>query len=290
MSRLLSRLTSALRLYNGSKVAWRNAEKVPSHSLTLYEYEQSPWCRKVREALCILDLNVEIKPCPRETFRTEGAFSETSINRRELSDRYGKERLLFPCLVDGSTGTVMNESSEIIDYLWDKYGKDIDQTANRPKTDLFFHKLPSIFELPLLMSLRPLPANGLMATETKFRSHKHQNLELYTSECSTHGRYVREALCTLQLPYEYRTMASGTLKKLPDRAVKVLGKESLGEVEFFLYDPNADGMFGGNESEKALQYLFDKYQAGPTLSVTNAVQRNHGRDGSLAAQLLKNIF
>ena len=85
-------------------------------------------------------------------------------------------------------------------------------------------------------------------------------------------------------------MASGTLKKLPDRAVKVLGKESLGEVEFFLYDPNADGMFGGNDSEKALQYLFDKYQAGPTLSVTNAVQRNHGRDGSLAAQLLKNIF
>ena len=100
MNSFLSRITSALRLYNGSKVALRKSRSVPPHSLVLYEYEQSPWCRKVRETLCILDLDAEIKPCPRETFRAEGAFSTVSINRRELSERYGKDRLLFPFLVD----------------------------------------------------------------------------------------------------------------------------------------------------------------------------------------------
>ena len=32
--------------------------------LVLYEYEASAECKRVREACSILDLNVEIRPCP----------------------------------------------------------------------------------------------------------------------------------------------------------------------------------------------------------------------------------
>jgi glutathione S-transferase len=39
----------------------------------LYEFEGCPFCRKVREAVAILDLDVEFKPCPMNgpTFRPE---------------------------------------------------------------------------------------------------------------------------------------------------------------------------------------------------------------------------
>ena len=36
----------------------------PEQPLVLYEYEGSPFCRKVREAALILDVPVELRPCP----------------------------------------------------------------------------------------------------------------------------------------------------------------------------------------------------------------------------------
>ena len=36
----------------------------PAQPLVLYEYEGSPFCRKVREAALLLDIPVELRPCP----------------------------------------------------------------------------------------------------------------------------------------------------------------------------------------------------------------------------------
>ena len=36
----------------------------PTKNIIIYEYEASPFCRKVREACAILDLTVEYRPCP----------------------------------------------------------------------------------------------------------------------------------------------------------------------------------------------------------------------------------
>ena len=36
----------------------------PAQPLLLYEYEGSPFCRKVREAALLLDISVELRPCP----------------------------------------------------------------------------------------------------------------------------------------------------------------------------------------------------------------------------------
>ena len=35
--------------------------KIPPHKLELYEYEASPWCKRVRETVNILDLKSENK-------------------------------------------------------------------------------------------------------------------------------------------------------------------------------------------------------------------------------------
>ena len=36
----------------------------PKAPLILYEYEASPFCRKVREAALLLDITLELRPCP----------------------------------------------------------------------------------------------------------------------------------------------------------------------------------------------------------------------------------
>ena len=35
----------------------------PAHPIELFEYEGSPYCRKVREAAAVLDLDVLFRPC-----------------------------------------------------------------------------------------------------------------------------------------------------------------------------------------------------------------------------------
>lgn len=37
----------------------------PSKPLKLYEFEGSPFCRRVREVITMLNLDVEIYPCPK---------------------------------------------------------------------------------------------------------------------------------------------------------------------------------------------------------------------------------
>lgn len=46
----------------------------PPQLLQLYEYELSPFCRRVREAITDLDLNVEIYPCPWGAKRTRAVM------------------------------------------------------------------------------------------------------------------------------------------------------------------------------------------------------------------------
>ena len=82
----------------------------PAKRLKLYEYEGCPFCRKVREALSILDLEAEIYPCPRNAPRF----------RAEVVERGG--RAMFPYLVDPNTGRELYESDVITAYLDTQYG------------------------------------------------------------------------------------------------------------------------------------------------------------------------
>jgi glutathione S-transferase len=101
-------LASAVRP-RGARVGALTRTENPEELLVLYNMEGSPYCRKVREVLCELDLDCHIKTTTRWGPR-----------REELIARGGKKTV--PYLVDPNTETEMYESDDIIDYLRSTYG------------------------------------------------------------------------------------------------------------------------------------------------------------------------
>ena len=104
-----STLASSLRGWQG--IRSRPAPVRPAKTLQLYDIENCPYCRLVREALTELDLDAEIYPCPKQGERF----------RPEVVERGGKAQ--FPYLVDPNTGVEMYESLDIVEYLFDTYGQ-----------------------------------------------------------------------------------------------------------------------------------------------------------------------
>ncbi|MCA9686349.1 MAG: glutathione S-transferase N-terminal domain-containing protein, partial [Myxococcales bacterium] len=78
----------------------------PEQPVELYEFEGCPFCRKVREALTMLDLEARVFPCPKggPTYRPQ------------VVARGGKAQ--FPYLVDPNRGVELYESKAIISYLY----------------------------------------------------------------------------------------------------------------------------------------------------------------------------
>eukprot|EP00171_Calliarthron_tuberculosum_P016965 IDg16965t1 len=160
----------------------------PRLALRVFEFEACPFCRKVREALCILDLDVLVFPCPKG-----GA-----TYRAYVAEVGGKQQ--FPFLQDPNTGWSGYESSDIIDYLYKTYGPQ----NGRPS--------------PLLSS----PVSTLSAgVASAFRAGKGSRresrtvpaakpLELYGYEPSPFSKIVRERLVELELPYLLRTTPRGS--------------------------------------------------------------------------------
>uniref|UniRef100_A0A804LVE4 GST N-terminal domain-containing protein n=1 Tax=Zea mays TaxID=4577 RepID=A0A804LVE4_MAIZE len=79
--------------------------KRPEKPIEIYEFEGCPFCRKVREMVTVLDLDVLFYPCPKKgpTFRPK------------VLEMGGKKQ--FPYMVDPNTGVAMYESDDIIKYL-----------------------------------------------------------------------------------------------------------------------------------------------------------------------------
>ena len=102
-------ISTLVRGTNG--IASAPAAVKPARTLQLYDIENCPYCRLVREALTELDLDAEIYPCPKEGRRY----------RPEVVSRGGKAQ--FPYLVDPNTGKEMYESLDIVAYLFETYGR-----------------------------------------------------------------------------------------------------------------------------------------------------------------------
>lgn len=216
---------SLLRAGTGSRVGRLGPR--PARTLELYEFENCPFCRKVREALSILDLEADIRPCPKNGPRF----------RREVEKRGGQA--LFPYLVDPNTGTEMYESNDIVGYLFNRYGD-----GRVP----FFLAVPVLRDASSIVSSWPRVGRG-----SHYRSARRpeQALELYSFEASPFSRLVREALCTLELPYRLHNVA----KASPNRGAFV---ERSGRMRVpYLVDPNTGtAMF---ESAEIVRYLDETY-------------------------------
>jgi glutathione S-transferase len=229
MSRALDVATSlaatVVRLPSGLSVG--TLGKRPAEALRLYEFEACPFCRKVREALSMLDLEADILPSPKNGLRF----------RPEAARLGGKAQ--FPYLVDPNTGKAMYESDAIVRYLFDEYGDG---------------------RVPVSLSLGPL-TNLSSALAGAFRIGRggyyrpanapERPLELWSFEASPYCRIAREKLCALELPYRLHNVAKGS----PSRAAFV---ERSGKMMVpYLVDPNTGvEMF---ESADIVRYLDDTY-------------------------------
>ncbi len=188
-----SLLASSAAGWRGS-VAFRPARRLPVKPLELYEFEASPYCRLVREALTELDLDALILPCPQGGKRFRG-------KARTLG---GKTQ--FPFLVDPNTGARLHESAAIIEYLARTYEGRVRATGGLRRR---LAVGGSYGASALRLSLRGV--RGLKARPS--RAPK-KPLELYSFESSPYSRPVRELLCELELPYLLRNTGKGRMSDM----------------------------------------------------------------------------
>jgi glutathione S-transferase len=221
----LSTFATLARLGTGMRVGVLGGR--PEVSLELYEFEACPFCRKVREALSILDLDALIYPCPKRGPRF----------REEVKRRGG--RAMFPYFVDPNAGREMYESDDIVAHLFQQYGAG---------------------DVPLLLSLGPVTLAGAglasalrPAFGARYRPAEapEMPLELYSFEASPFCRIARECLSSLEIPYLLHNVAKGSPRR--DAFVQRSGKMMVP----YLIDPNTDvEMF---ESADIVRYLEATY-------------------------------
>jgi glutathione S-transferase len=220
-----SLLASGLRAGSGMQVGALGAR--PEQVLELYEFENCPFCRKVREAFSILDLDADIRPCPKAGPRF----------RPELERRGGKAQ--FPYLVDPNADIEMYESQDIVGYLFERYGQG---------------GVPLLLATPLLRDVTSILAGLSRAGRgSHYRPARiaERPLELYSFEASPFCRLVREVLCTLELPYRLHNVARGSRSR--EAFVQRSGRMRVP----YLIDPNTGSeMF---ESADIVRYLEQTY-------------------------------
>ena len=241
-----SMISTLVRATNGIQSA--PALIKPELMLQLYDIENCPYCRLVREAFTELDLDVEIYPCPKQGERF----------RPELIERGGKAQ--FPYLVDPNNGVEMYESLDIVAYLFETYGqRDLPLKWRAGKLQTFGSMLASA----------PRVKNGMQARPGVGPEYM---LELYSFESSPYARPVRELLCEMEIPYIIRSCGRTRLQEwllppvrqrfniTPDSELenRRILQETEGKVSIpYLYDPNTEqGLF---ESNDILDYLRDNY-------------------------------
>lgn len=199
----------------------------PAQRIELYEFEACPFCRKVREALTELDLEVLVLPCPKggERFRARVAALG------------GK--LQFPFLVDPNAGVALYESDAILAHLYDRYGVG---------------GVPVAMRLGLATDLASIAAGGPRAVRGVTRRASRapdRPLELWSFEASPYCRLVREVLCELELPYVLHSAGRGS-------AARAELERRAGRVQVpYLFDPNTG--ISMLESADIAAYLVREY-------------------------------
>ncbi|KAM4090324.1 hypothetical protein ACJW30_09G052500 [Castanea mollissima] len=199
----------------------------PEKPIEIYEFEGCPFCRKVREIIAVLDIDVLFYPCPKNgpNFRPK------------VAQMGGKQQ--FPYMVDPNTGVAMYESDDIIKYLVGKYGDG---------------NVPLMLSLGLLTTLTAgLALIGRMGKGSSYIPSKlpPKPLEIWAYEGSPFCKLVREVLVELELPHLLRSCARGS----PKRQILY---EKAGHFQVpYLEDPNTGvQMF---ESAEIVEYIKATY-------------------------------
>ena len=214
----------------------------PAKPIVLYDNEACPFCRKVRECVGILDLDVLYLPTPRGGKRF----------RKDLEQRAG--RVQVPYMIDPNTGSEMFESDAIMSYLCSKYGKDAKQQAgDSPNPVPMGLRMGLLTTISCALALMPRMASSSSYTPSTFSDDECglQPLWLWGYEASPFTKVVREQLNVLEIPHVFRSCARGSPKRQT-----VFDKEGSFQVPY-LEDPNNDtALFESLDIRKYLQQTY----------------------------------
>ena len=201
----------------------------PAEPLTIYDKQDCPASRKVREAVSILDLDALFLPCP-EGGPTWGP---------ELRSRFSSQA---PFLVDPNTGFELGDGDEIVDYLFRTYGNRQIPLGMRPG---------ALGELTAKAGLAPRKGAGGTFSGAAGARLPEQPLEFWAYEASPFCVVVREVLSELEIPHVQRSAARGSPKRQ-----QLLDRRGAFQVPY-LEDPNTGvAMF---ESAAIIDYLRKTY-------------------------------
>lgn len=204
----------------------------PRRMLELYDFEACPYCRKVREVLCELDLDYLARP-----------VAHGSPRRDELVRLGGK--MQAPYLHDPNTGTGLYESDDIMAYLNATYGNGERAGWRLPVPGL-------IDDVDSMLASAVRLGRGARREGATVRADL-QPLTLYNMEGSPYCRKVREVLSELDLEHVVRNVPKGSPKRaeLERRGGKI-------QVPY-LVDPNTGLEL--YESDAIVAYLCRQYGA-----------------------------
>jgi hypothetical protein len=176
--------------------------------------------RKIREAVCILDVDTLFKPSPEGMTTTA-----TSI----------------PYMIDPNNGTEISDADEIVAYLFRNYGNN--------KIPLILRKGP-INDITAKLGMAPRKDKGTVYSGDASKAPA-QPLEYWAYEASPFCIVVREVLSELGIPHILKPVARGSTKRqeLFDRRGHFQAP--------YLEDPNTGvAMF---ESTAIIEYLRKTY-------------------------------
>ena len=199
----------------------------PNKPLILYDLYSCPFCKKTREALNMLDIDYEVKPCPKNG----------KIYRTEVQNKGGKQQ--FPYLIDPNTGKEMYESSDIIDYVFSNYGP-----GSNVKEAVGLKSMTSTVTAGL---------SGLFRRTSTIPTTKppKKPLVVWGYEPSPFTAIVLEKLSSLEIPYLLKTTPRGSPKR---QELKDMTGYCV--LPYLIDDNTGTAMF---ESADIIEYLDNTY-------------------------------
>jgi hypothetical protein len=153
----------------------------PRGRLILYEFDSSPFCRKVRDACTHLDLVVEMRPCPGAGIAPPNFFGNEHLALHG--------RRTVPFLLDEGAGVGLYESEEIVTHLYERYGP---VPARRPPFTL--RGTFALISCGMAAIVRGMPADKLQV-DARPDNHLMRPLTLYGHEGSPFVHPVRVNRC-----------------------------------------------------------------------------------------------
>ena len=179
---LRSLLASTARGWRGTQAI--RVAKAPSKRLVVFDRENDPDCRLLRELLTELQLDALIQPCPTGGKR----FARRLPAGAEL-----------PYLIDAGEDVRASGLHDCLQHVLETYAEIGWATA-------VLGSLPMRLTSKLASTLRGTAGNH--AQPSKAPRHP---LELYSFESSPYARLVRERLCELELPWILRSFGKEQL-------------------------------------------------------------------------------